>query len=51
MALHIAAMAGDPEAVGAALAAGADACELDNYENSALHLTAGSFRRSRTPSP
>ena len=40
MALHSAAMAGNPEAVSAALAAGADACELDDYENSALHLLA-----------
>ena len=40
MNLHSAAMAGKPEAVGAALATGADACALDDFENSALHLLA-----------
>jgi ankyrin repeat protein len=40
MSIHSAAMAGDPVAVRAALAAGADACELDDYDNSVLHLLA-----------
>ena len=40
MSIHSAAMAGDPAAVRAALAAGADVCELDDYDNSVLHLLA-----------